>query len=177
MDILHEVIEVGILLATLAGAVGAYFRFRGRSFGISDLLIFGTLAIGSDVACYTLFKAVAGPHADSAAYEALAGLLVLFALVPLAAGFNIVALAAGFVCLLRHPPLRYAALVAAVLAWLGQGLVSRPDDLSAPGRGQATDKLAGEHWALESGASSRQDCDRQSTARAFREGCYARLPR
>lgn len=177
MDILHEMIEVGILLATIIGAVGAYFRFRGRSFGVLDLLIFGTLAILSDVACYTLFKAVAGPHADSAAYEALAGLLVLFALVPLAAGFNMVALAAGWMSLIRHPPLRYAALVAIVLAWLGHGFIGRPDDLSAPGRGRNTDRLAGEHWALESGASTRQDCDRQSTARAFREGCYARLPR
>lgn len=177
MDILNEVIEIGILLVTIAGAVGAYFRFRGRSFGVSDLLIFGTLAIVSDVACYTLFKAVAGPHADSAAYEALVGLMVLFALVPLAAGFNMVAIAAGFVSLRRHPPLRYAALIAAVLAWLGHGLIDSPGDRLAPPRGQNTDKLAGEHWALESGASSHQDCDRQSTAKAFREGCYARLPR
>lgn len=53
----------------------------------------------------------------------------------------------------------------------------RVDAMSAPGGALNSDKLAGENWALESGASSWADCDRQSSAKAFREGCYARIGR
>ncbi|WP_374496017.1 hypothetical protein [Zoogloea sp.] len=94
MEALDEVIEIILLLISVISAVAAYFRFRGRSFGVSDMLIFVPLAVAADVFCYQLFQMVAG-----------------------------------------------------------------------------------ENWALESGAASRADCDRQSAARAFREGCYARLGR
>ncbi|MCK6373561.1 hypothetical protein [Zoogloea sp.] len=100
MEALHEAIEIILLLASVIGAVAAYFRFRGHRFGLSDMLIFVPLAVAADVVCYQLFQEMAGPHGESTAYG-----------------------------------------------------------------------------ALESGAASRAECDRQSTAQAFREGCYAKLGR
>jgi hypothetical protein len=176
MGILHEVTEIGLLLAMVVGAVLAYFRFRGRNFGVSDLLIFGALAIGSDIVCYKLFQVVAGgSHADSAAYGALAAMLVLFGLAPVAAGVTMVAFVALLVCLARYPAVRYGTLAAALAAWLAHLFVGNMGAMSAPGGALNSDKLAGENWALESGAASPADCDRQSSAKAFREGCYARL--
>jgi hypothetical protein len=177
MGILHDVIEIGLLLAMVIGVVVAYFRFRGRNFGVSDLLIFGTLSIGADILCYKLFQAVAGPHTDSAAYGALAAMLVLFGLVPVAAGVNLVAFNALLVCLARYPAVRYGTLAIGLAAWLAHQFVGNMGAMSAPGGALNSDKLAGKNWALESGASSPTECDRQSSAKAFREGCYAQLKR
>jgi len=177
MEDLHSVTELGLLLALIIGAVVAYLRFRGRSFGISDLLIFGTLATAADFFAYRLFQAAAGPHADSSAYGALAAMLALFGLVPVAAGLSMVAIVAMIVCLVRHPPLRYGVLLVSITAWLAHIFPGHSGDFSAPGSALNNDKLAGENWALESGASSKSDCDRQSQATAFREGCYSGLRR
>lgn len=103
MEILHEVIEIGLLLAMVVGAVLAYFRFRGRKFGLTDLLIFGMLAILADIVAYKLFLAMVGSHADSAAYGSLAAMLLLFGLASVVAGLNIIAIAAMVVCLGRYP--------------------------------------------------------------------------
>lgn len=177
MGKIHEVIEIVLLLAAIVGVAMAYFRSRGRRFGITDLLIFGPLAIGADIFVYKLYSAVAGPHADSAAYEALAALLVLFGVAPVAAWLSLVGLMALFACMFQYPAVRYGAVLVIVVAGLGQWFGGRPANPHEPGGRLNNDKLAGEHWALESGASSRADCDRQSTARAFREGCYLQLPR
>ena len=177
MEVLHEVIEIGLLLVMVVGAVLAYFRFRGRKFGLTDLLIFGTLAILADIVAYKLFLAMAGSHADSAAYGALAAMLALFGLAPVVAALNIIAIVALVVCLGRYPALRYVVLAALLAAWLAHRFLANRDAMSAPGGALNSDKLAGENWALESGASSRADCDRQSSAKAFREGCYARIGR
>ena len=177
MEILHQTIEIGLLLIMVIGAVVGYFRFRGRRFGLSDLLIFGVLAIGSNFLCYKLFLEVSGPHADSAAYGALAAMLALLGLAPVAAALNMVAIMALFVCLGRYPAVRYATLATAIGAWLVHLFLGNMGAMSAPGGALNNDKLAGENWALESGASSPADCDRQSSAKAFREGCRARLNR
>lgn len=177
MEILHEVIEMGLLLAMIVGAVIAYFRFRGRKFGLSDLLVFGTLAIAADILSYLLFREVAGPHADSAAYGALVAMLFLFGLVPVAAGISMIAIVALIVCSARYPALRYGVVLAAIAAWSGHVFLGNVGKMSEPGNALNSDKLAGENWALESGAVTKQDCDRQSNAQAFREGCYARLTR
>lgn len=177
MEALHEVIEIIILLASVIGAVAAYFRFRGRSFGVSDMLIFVPLAVAADVFCYQLFQMVAGPHGESTAYGALAAMLVLFGLAPVAAGLNMVAAAATLVCMLRHAAVRYGVLALALVAWAAHLFLGRVDEMSAPGGALNGDRVAGENWALESGAASRAECDRQSAAQAFREGCYAKLGR
>lgn len=177
VEALHQFIEIGIVLAAIGGAVAAYFRFRGRHFGWPDLAIFGSLAIAADVLTYLLVQVVAGPHGESSAYGALAALLLLLGLVPVVAGVNIVGVTALVVCLVRHRSLRIGVLVLALVAGLGHRFLDTVDAMSAPGGALNSDKLAGEHWALESGASSKQDCDRQSQAKAFREGCYGRLNR
>lgn len=69
------------------------------------------------------------------------------------------------------------AAVAAIAAWSGHVFLGNMGKMSEPGNALNSDKLAGENWALESGAITKQDCDRQSKAQAFREGCYARLTR
>ena len=63
------------------------------------------------------------------------------------------------------------------MAWAAHLVLGRVDDMSAPGGALNGDRVAGENWALESGAASRAECDRQSAAQAFREGCYAKLGR
>ena len=175
-DALHTVLELAIVVLSVGSAVLAYLRLRGRDFGLTDLLIFGALAGAADWAVYRLFAAVAGPHADSAAYEALAALLALFALVPLAGGLSAVALAALWVCAWRHAGVRLGlmlALAAAALThWSGW---EGPSPASPEAR--ANPRTEGEVWALENGAASRDDCDRQSRSKAFREGCYARVGR
>jgi len=177
LEKIHEIIEIVLLLAAIVGVAVAYFRSRGRRFGITDLLIFGPLAIGADIFVYKLYSVVAGPHADSAAYEALAAMVILLGLAPVAAWLSLVAAMALFACLFQYPAVRYGAVLVVVAAGLGQWFVGRADSWAEPGGRLNNDKLAGENWALESGAASKADCDRQSTARAFREGCYSRLTR
>ena len=75
MEALHQALEIILLLISIIGAVAAYFRFRGRSFGVSDMLIFVPLAVAADVVCYQLFQAMAGPHGESTAYGALGAML------------------------------------------------------------------------------------------------------
>lgn len=175
MEELHGLIEIALLLLGIVSAVAAYLRFRGRQFGMTDLLIFGTLAAAADIFAYKLFLVAAGSHADSAAYGALAALLALLGMAPIAAGLSMIAIVALIVCLVRHPALRYGVLLLASAAWLAGIFPGRMDNSPNPGGMQNNDKLAGENWALESGAASKQDCDRQSQAAAFREGCYAQL--
>ena len=145
MEVLHEVIEIGLLLAMVVGAVLAYFRFRGRKFGLTDLLIFGTLAILADIVSYKLFLAMAGSHADSAAYGALGAMLLLFGLAPVVAGVNIIATVALVVCLGRYPAVRYVVLAALLAAWLGYRFLASRDAMSEPGGALNNDKLAGEN--------------------------------
>ncbi|WP_347250049.1 hypothetical protein [Zoogloea sp.] len=177
MEALQEVIEIILLLISVISAVAAYFRFRGRSFGVSDMLIFVPLAVAADVVCYQLFQAMAGPHGESTAYGALGAMLGLFGLAPVAAGLNMVAAAATLLCLLRHAAVRYGALALVLVAWAAHLFLGHVDEMSAPGGAFNGDRVAGENWALESGAASRAECDRQSAAQAFREGCYAKLGR
>ncbi len=177
MEALHEAIEIILLLASVIGAVAAYFRLRGHRFGVSDMLIFVPLAVAADVVCYQLFQAMAGPHGESTAYGALAAMLGLFGLAPVAAGLTMVAAAATLICLLRHAAVRYGALARARVASAARLVLGHRDEMSARGGARNGDRLAGENWALESGAASRAECDRQSTAQAFREGCYAKLGR
>lgn len=177
LGILHEVFEIGLFLAMVVGAVVAYFRFRGRQFGVSDLLVFGALAFASDILSYLLFQEVAGPRADSAAYGALVAMLVLLGLLPIAAGINMVAAVALIVCTVRYPALRYGVVLVALAVWSLHHLLGNPGEMSKPGGMLNSDKLAGENWALESGAATQSDCDRQSQARAFREGCYSQIKR
>lgn len=177
MEALHEVIEIILLLISIIGAVAAYFRFRGRSFGVSDMLIFVPLAVAADVVCYQLFQAMAGPHGESTAYGALGAMLGLFGLAPVAAGLNMVAAAATLLCMLRHAAVRYGVLALVLVAWAAHLFLGHRDEMSAPGGALNGDRVAGENWALESGAASRAECDRQSAAQAFREGCYAKLGR
>jgi hypothetical protein len=174
---LHNLIQIGMLLAAILGAAVGYFRLRGRRFGLSDLLVFGILATVSDLFCYKLSQVAFGSHADSAAYGALAALIALLGLVPISAGLNVIAAVAMVVCLIRYPSVRYGTVVVVIAAWLLALPWHNPEGALAPGGGPSSDKLAGEEWALESGASTKSDCDRQSPAKAFREGCYARLKR
>lgn len=177
MAIVHEFIEIALVIAAILGVAGSYFRVRGRSFGVADLVIFGPLAIGADVVTYQLFNAMRGSHADSAAYGALAAMLALFGLAPVAAGLTVIALVAAVVCAVRYPAVRFGVLAVVAGAWLVHRTVGNLDDARAPGGLLNNDRLAGEHWAAESGVRSKEDCDRQSSARAFREGCYAWLGR
>lgn len=175
-DTLHTVLELAIVVLSVGSAVLAYLRLRGRDFGLTDLLIFGALAGAADWAVYRLFAVVAGPHAESAAYGALAALLALFALVPLAGGLSAVALAALWVCAWRHAGVRLGLVVALATVALAHwtGWEAR---LPASPQTRANPRTEGEVWALENGATSRDDCDRQSRSKAFREGCYARVGR
>lgn len=177
MEFLHEIIEIILLLMTIVGAALAYFRLRGRSFGMTDLLVFGTLAIGADYLSYALFQAVKGPHSDAGAYEAFAAMLALLGLIPVAAGVTLVAIVALFICLGRYPSVRIGALVTVLLAGLAHQFTSKMDVMLEPGGALNNDKLAGENWAMESGAISPADCDRKSSSKAFREGCRVALKR
>jgi hypothetical protein len=174
---LHNVVQIGMLLAAILGAAVGYFRLRGRRFGLFDLLVFGILATVSDLFCYKLLQVAFGSHADSAAYGALAALIALLGLVPISAGLNVIAAVAMVVCLIRYPSVRYGTVLVAIAAWLVHLSWQDLDGTLAPGGVLNSDKLAGENWALESGATTKLDCDRQSPAKAFREGCYARLTR
>lgn len=102
-------------------------------------------------------------------------MLFLLVLVPVVIGVNIIGAVALVVGLTRHPDLRVGVGVLALVVWLVHPFLGNLDELLAPGGALNNDRLAGEHWALESGASTRQDCERQSSSRAFREGCYGRL--
>lgn len=174
---MHDVLELLAILLGIGGAVLGYFRFRGRQFGLTDLLIFGVLSVAADILTYTVFQAVSGSHSDSAAYGALVAFIVLIGLVPLAAGINLIAFIALIVCAVRYPAVRYGAALAAIAAWMLHGFMGNVEQMQAPGGMLNDDKLAGEHWALENGVRTREDCDRQSSAKAFRQGCYAQLPR
>ena len=159
MEALHEVIEIILLLISIIGAVAAYFRFRGRSFGVSDMLIFVPLAVAADVVCYQLFQAMAGPHGESTAYGALGAMLGLFGLAPVAAGLNMVAAAATLLCMLRHAAVRYGVLALVLVAWAAHLFLGHRDEMLAPGGALNGDRVAGENWALESGAASRAECE------------------
>lgn len=177
MAILHDFIEFALIIAAILGVAGSYFRLRGRGFGLGDLVVFGPLAIGADVVTYMLFDTVRGSHADSAAYGALAGMIALIGLAPVAAGLSVIAFVAAVVCTVRYPAVRYGAVGLLALAWLVHRTVGNLDNAEAPGGLLDSDRQAGAEWAAESGARSREDCDRQSHARAFREGCYSWLGR
>ena len=167
----HEMFNFAYAVLTIVGAAGTYFAFRGRQFGLTDLLIFLPLAAGGDWLAYWLFKMVS----SGAAYEGLVALLLLLGVIPVVAGLNLVAAVAALASLIRYPAVRYGALGLVALAWLAHFSLGRMGDVSAPGGMMNNDRLAGENWALESGASSKADCDRQSQAKSFREGCYFRL--
>jgi len=171
----QAIVNIVYVVATIVGATGAYFAFRGRKFGLNDLLLFLPLAAGGDWLAYRLFQMASNGHSESAAYEGLVALLLLFGLSPVVAGLNLVAAVAAVVSLIRHPAVRYGTLSLVVVAWLAHVSQGKPGELSAPGGVLNNDRLAGENWALESGATSKADCDRQSHTKAFREGCYSRL--
>ncbi len=64
-----------------------------------------------------------------------------------------------------------------LLAGLAQHFTGMRDSMREPGGALNNDKLAGENRALESGADSPANCDRQSSSKAFRQGCNAVLKR
>lgn len=167
----HEVFNFAYAVLTIVGAAGTYFAFRGRQFGLTDLLIFLPLAAGGDWLAYWLFKMVS----SGAAYEGLVALLLLLGVIPVVAGLNLVAAVAVLASLIRYPAVRFAALGLAAVAWLVHLSLGKLGDVAAPGGMMNNDRLAGENWALESGATAKADCDRQSQTKAFRDGCYARL--
>lgn len=173
----EEVVNTVYALVSVAGAIGAYFAFRGRRFGYADLALFLPLAVGADWLAYGLLQTVATHGSESAAYGGLVALLLLLGLLPVAAAVNVVAAVATVVCLVRYPAMGLGLAALIGLAWLAHLTVGNLDDAKAPGGTLNGDRLAGEAWALESGAATREDCDRQSSARAFRDGCYSRLGR
>lgn len=179
MEILNFFIEIGTLVAWLVSTAFWYRRVRGRAFGVLDLVIFGVLAVAADVTCVKLFEVVAGPRSESSAYGALMAILVLLGLVPVAAGLTLVAGLAALACLARYPGARSGALAVALsLVLVGAcWRLGTADTMHEPGGVLNGDRPAGERWALESGAKSRAECDRQSRSPAFREGCYAWLSR
>jgi len=164
---LVEVLVVGV------ASIWAYFRFRGRDFGLTDFLIFVPLALGADWLAYVLFGVVRG----SSDYGGLLALLVLLGLLPLAAGLTAIAAMATIVCVSIYPAARSGALVLVVLLVLAHFAHRHFDEGNEPGGMLNNDRLAGENWAMESGARSREECDRQSSAPGFRRGCYAQLSR
>lgn len=173
MSSLHDFIEIASLLLMIIGAVAAWVMARGRRFGLTDVLVFMPLAAAADFGCYQLYLAVAGGHSESAAYGALAALLVLLGVAPVAAGLTLVATLALLVSLARHSGLRYAGLFLLVVAAFINFRLAGHDDPQAPAGSQNDDRLAGESWALENGIGTHADCDRQSPGRLFRQGCYA----
>ena len=170
MDI-QEIASVVEVVVVGVASIWAYFRFRGRNFGLTDLLIFFPLALGADWTIYWLFHAVRG----SADYGGLVAFLLLLGLLPVAVGLTVVAIMAAIVCLPIYPAVRIGAVVLLVLLWLAYFTYGHLDEAKEPGGMLNGDRLAGENWALESGTRSRTDCDRQSVAPAFREGCYAQI--
>lgn len=169
----REILNVVEVVVAVGVTIWAYFRFRGRNFGLTDLLIFLPLAIGADWLIVWLFHVVRG----SPDYGGLVALLLLLGLLPVAAGLTVVAVMATIVCLSRYPAVRAGALGLLVLLWVAYFIHGHRDEANEPGGVLNNDRLAGENWALESGARSKADCDRQSSAQAFREGCYSRLGR
>lgn len=167
----HEVIQIIGVVVAIGATIGAYFRFRGRHFGLTDLFIFLPLAFGTDGLVYWLFHVVR----ESADYGGLVALLLLLGLLPIAAGLNVLAIAATIVCWPRYPAVRAGALGLVALLWVAHYIHGHWDEENKPGGVLNSDRLAGGNWAAESGAVSKADCDRQSTARAFREGCYSQL--
>lgn len=170
---IQEVASVVEVVLVGGASIWAYFRFRGRNFGPTDFLVFFPLALGADWLAYWLFNAVRG----SADYGGLVALLVLMGLLPVAVGLTVVAIMAAIVCLAIYPAARMGALALLALLWLTYFTYGHLDEARAPGGMLNSDRLAGENWALESGAGSKADCDRQSVVPAFREGCYAQVGR
>lgn len=173
MDLM-EVFNLVYAAATVLGAAGAYFAFRGRRFGLTDFLVFGPLAGCAVAAAIWLYRIAASGHGESSAYAGLVALLGLLALIPVAAGLCVVAGVAATVSFVRYRTFRYATFGAVAIAWLVHWSMGNMTDFQAPGGALNGDRLAGENWALESGAATKIDCDRQSSAKAFREGCYSR---
>lgn len=174
---LNSALSLFLVLAGIYLAIRFYIRWRGSNFGRLDLLLFGPLAAAADFGVFWLYRAAAGPHADSAAWGALSAMLILFGVWPIAAVCTILALSALVKCLIRYPAIRWLTLAIVLLAWLAHYFYRNIDQLSAPGALLNNDKVAGENWALESGAASKADCDRQSTSASFRTGCYRRIQR
>ena len=172
MNHLHDFIEIASLLLMIVGAVAAWAMARGRRFGLTDALVFVPLAAAADFGCYQLYLAVAGGHSESAAYGALLALLVLLGAAPIAAGLTLVAGLALLVSLAKHSGLRYLGLFLLVVAAFINFRLAGHDDPLAPGGRENNSHLAGEEWALENGVGTHADCDRQSSARQFRQGCY-----
>lgn len=170
---IQEVASFAEAIVGGAASIWAYFRFRGRNFGLTDFLIFFPLALGADWLTYWLFNAARG----SSDYGGLLALLLLFGLLPVAVGLTVVAAMATIVCLAISPGARIVAFVLLVLLWFARFTYGHLDEAREPGGFLNDDRAAGEHWALESGARSKAACDQQSAAPAFRHGCYAQLQR
>ena len=172
MEEINSLLSLIILLFTIWGTATGFRRFRGRQFGPLDLLVFVPLAIGSDILTHWLFKAVEGPHADSAAYGALAALIFLSAAAPLALLLNLIAGRALLTCLFEYPGTRLPIVVCTLLAGIGLWIHQNEAKLNEPGELLNSSHQGGETWALETEPRSRADCDRKSSNPGFRSGCY-----
>jgi hypothetical protein len=177
-----SVLSLIVLLVWIWRVAQGCRRLLGPRFAVLGALIFVPLAVGADGAVYVLFKATQGPHAESAAYGALAALLVLFAAVPLAALFNLLALMALLACLSERPVFGLSVLIVLLfgagllLAWMGgSGSPHRPESDGPSARRGDDRALQGQEWAMETGPASREECDRASDDADFRRGCYRAL--
>lgn len=168
----NSLLSLFIVLATIFGLAKGYSRFRGRQLGPLDLVIFLPLAAAADVATYHLFQGIQGPHADSAAYGALAGFIVLIGLVPLALLLNLIAGITIIKCLAHHPATRLPLAICLAIPFALHAWHKNEAAMQEPGGTLNNDRLAGEAWAMEAGPRDHADCDRQSSSRTFRHGCY-----
>ena len=173
----HLIFEIVIIIASIAGAISSYFSLRGRHFGLADLALFTPLAGIADFIAYHLIKIVFAGGGESDAYLRLLALLGLFAAIPAAIVCSLIFLTALFVTLARYKKLHLAVLAIPAVALLIHLMPAKPDayQQDIPPPSPMNSKLEGEQWALESGASTPADCDRQSPSPAFREGCRYQL--
>lgn len=167
------IFETVVFIATLASAISAYFAMRGRNFGLTDLALFAPLAGVADVVTYQLVHILLSGGGESDAYMRLLALLALFAAIPAALVCSVIFLTALFVSLAEYKKLRLALLAIPVIALIVHLMPAKPDadQPDIPFNRARNNTLGGENWALESGAASPAECDKQSTNRAFREGC------
>jgi len=173
----HLIFEIVVIVASIAGAISSYFSMRGRHFGLADLALFTPLAGIADFIAYHLVQIVFAGGGESDAYLRLLALLGLFAAIPAAIVCSVIFLTALFVTLTEHKKLHVALLAIPAVALLIHLMPAKPDadgqDIPPPNA--MNSKLEGEQWALESGASTPADCDKQSRNPAFREGCRYQL--
>ena len=155
-------------------AIGSrWVALRDRNFGLIDCLVCWVLTGGAIALALACWDALSGPGDP---YARMVPVIALLVLLPICAGMLVVALSFLVLGLIQLKSVRLTVLGGAALAALVQGLggwgAVRSDLVD-----RSATRLDGAEWALESGAATREDCERRSKSSSFREGCTEQLRR